>query len=141
MSYRMHYMVVRRMYLLDGWFVFSPEPYAGEPGEAVRLAERPDLCSGEEQGWQWLKLAYGDNSPAMAAEGSPPKAAESGPPRAAEGSPPRENFSEISRENFKEIFSEHTLVFPCYDFENSRETLGLCGITAGGEVVWGKRVQ
>lgn len=120
-SYRMHYMVVRRMYLLDGWFVFSPEPYAGEPGETVRLAERPDLCSGGEQGWQWLKLAYGDNSPAMAAESSPP----------------RENFSEI----FPELSPEHALVFPCYDFENSRETLGLCGITDGGEVVWGKRVQ
>ncbi len=29
-SYRMHYMVVRRMYFVNDWPVFSPEPFAGE---------------------------------------------------------------------------------------------------------------
>lgn len=29
-SYRMHYMMVRRMYFVDGWPAFSPEPYIGD---------------------------------------------------------------------------------------------------------------
>lgn len=37
-SYRMHYMMVRRMFFVDGWPAFSPEPYIGEvsgvPAEA-----------------------------------------------------------------------------------------------------------
>ena len=29
-SYQMHYMMVRRMYFVNGWPVFSPEPFVGE---------------------------------------------------------------------------------------------------------------
>lgn len=38
LSYRMHYMMVRRMYFVEGWPVLVPEAYAEEP-EAVTAAE------------------------------------------------------------------------------------------------------
>lgn len=115
-SYRMHYMMVRRMFLLEDWFVFSPEPYAGETGAAVSPAcevERRAVSGADcgQERWQWLRLAYGDNSLVKAVCGKLPS----------------------------DLSAERTLVFPCYDFENSRETMGLCGIAENGEIVWGKR--
>lgn len=64
-SYRMHYMVVRRMFLIEDWFVLSPEPYAGEPEPAAG-------GKWEREGWQWLRFTYGDNDLAEAVSGSLP---------------------------------------------------------------------
>ena len=103
-SYRMHYMVVRRMFLIEDWFVLSPEPYAGEPEPAAE-------AKWEREGWQWLRFAYGDNSLAEAVSGSLPSG----------------------------LSAERVRVFPCRDFENGGETVGLCGITGNGEIIWGKK--
>lgn len=102
--YRMHYMMVRRMFLIEDWFVFSPEAYAGEPEPAA--GEK-----WEREGWQWLRLAYGDNSLATTVSGSLPS----------------------------DLSAERVRVFPCWDFENGKETTGLCGITENGEIIWGKK--
>ncbi|MDE7223579.1 MAG: arabinan endo-1,5-alpha-L-arabinosidase, partial [Acetatifactor sp.] len=112
-SYRMHYMVVRRMFFLDGWPVFSPQPYAGESGgvcspEVYRKQRKEDIPAE----WEWLRLYYGDNRQAESVCGLLP-----------EDLPP-----------------ERTLLFDGYDFENSRENTLLAGITAGGDIIWGKYI-
>ena len=125
-SYRMHYMVVRRMYFVNDWPVFSPEPFAGESKEAMTLAEylamKESGCensgtgdagvNGGKPAWEWLQLKYADNTIAVAEVAGLP-----------------ENLS-----------SEKAYVFKCFDFENSREVLALSGMTEDGECVWGKRV-
>ncbi len=58
-SYRMHYMVIRRMFFVDGWPVFSPEPYAGEPCSVEPLAQKPAITAST---FEWLKLRYDDNT-------------------------------------------------------------------------------
>lgn len=49
-SYKMHYMVVRRMLFVGGWPVFSPEPYAGEATEII--------CENvhNDGHWEWLSF-------------------------------------------------------------------------------------
>ncbi len=115
-SYRIHYMVVRRMYFADAWPVFSPEPFAGEAPEAVPLREweasHTALPRGQEQGsfWEWLEFLPDDNKIALSRTGPLPETLDPG----------------------------KTLVFSCYDFENSRETLAFTGISTDGRAVWGK---
>ncbi len=119
-SYRMHYMMVRRMFFAGGWPLLSPEPYAGEQGEASSLEEFTGTVDkanvegkNEKAGapsWEWLRFPYGDNSLAEA---------------------------EI-RPLPEDLDSERTLVFTGFDFENGCEGVFLSGITKGGEVLWGK---
>lgn len=109
-SYRMHYMVVRRMYFVNDWPVFSPEPFAGESKEAMTLKEYLKEQTSAVN-WEWLQLKYGDNTIAVAEVKNLPE----------------------------NLVPEHTLVFKCFDFENSREVLALSGMTDAGDCVWGKR--
>ena len=110
-SYRMHYMAVRRMFFLEGWPVFSPQPYAGAEVEPCSLAMYLDR---EEQGtaaaWEWLRLNHEDNRQVQGEFGPLPE----------------------------DLPRDRALVFHSYDFENSREGVCLAGITTEGEVIWGK---
>ncbi len=113
-SFRMHYMAVRRMFFLNGWPVLSPQPYAGEKGEPWLLQAEPESeKSGADLKWEWLRLRGQDNRQARGTVGPLP---EDLPPGRA-------------------------LAFACYDYENSRECLGLAGITTGGDVIWGKDIS
>lgn len=58
-SFRMHYMAVRRMYFVDGWPLFSPEPYAGEEKDVKKLSEHRELL---EKEWEWILLKAKDNT-------------------------------------------------------------------------------
>lgn len=112
-SYRMHYMVVRRMFFLDEWPVFSPQPYAGESGSTGSLKEYPDQEKTDSfTGWEWLRLRCGDNRQAQS----------------------------VCEPLPEDLPTERTLIFGGYDFENSRENTMLAGITTGGEIIWGKRI-
>lgn len=113
-SYRMHYMVVRRMYFMDGWPIFSPEPFAGESPETVTLAQWEQTQIHPQEyaaAWEWLTFLPNDNRIAISKNAPLPKM----------------------------LDKNHTLVFSCYDFENSQETLAFSGITADGHSIWGKR--
>lgn len=112
-SYRMHYMVVRRMFFQDGWPVLSPQPYAGEKGGTCSLKEYREREKQDAHAeWEWLRLRYGDNRQA-------------------------ESVCEPLPEDLP---VEKALIFDGYDFENSRENTMLAGITAEGEIIWGKRI-
>ncbi|MFV0343145.1 MAG: family 43 glycosylhydrolase [Anaerocolumna sp.] len=58
-SFKMHYMVVRRMYFVDGWPIFSPEPYAGEPSTVTKLSEHKELLQKEVE---WIILKEDNNT-------------------------------------------------------------------------------
>ena len=61
-SYRMHYMVVRRMIFINGWPVFSPEPFAGE--DANIIANRIE----NDGSWEWLIMIPMDNTLAKSSQ-------------------------------------------------------------------------
>lgn len=58
-SYEMHYMVIRRMYFVEGWPLFSPEPYAGEPAEWRKLSDHMEEA---EKKWEWILLKADENT-------------------------------------------------------------------------------
>jgi arabinan endo-1,5-alpha-L-arabinosidase len=58
-SFKMHYMVIRRMYFVDGWPLFSPEPYAGEPSTVTKLSDKKELLS---ENWEWIILKEKNNT-------------------------------------------------------------------------------
>lgn len=111
-SFRMHYMAVRRMFFLDGWPVFSPQPYGGEEGGAASLRDVMEWEKGDDTQWEWLRLKERDNRPAQSVCAPLP-----------EDLPP-----------------ERALTFACFDFENSRDGQAMAGITTGGETIWGKKL-
>lgn len=111
-SFRMHYMAVRRMFFLDGWPVFSPQPYGGETGGAASLRDVMEWEKGDDTQWEWLRLKERDNRPAQSVCAPLP-----------EDLPP-----------------ERALTFACFDFENSRDGQAMAGITTGGETIWGKKL-
>lgn len=110
-SFRMHYMTVRRMFFLDGWPVFSPQPYAGEKGGTDSLREYMEREGIKATQWEWLRFKERDNRPAMAVCAPLPG----------------------------DLPPERAVTFTCFDFENSRVGQALTGITTGGETIWGKR--
>lgn len=111
-SFRMHYMTVRRMFFLDGWPVFSPQPFAGEKGGICGLRDVAEQDAAKAAGWEWLRFKERDNSPAASVCSPLP-----------EDLPP-----------------ERAMVFECFDFENSHTAWALAGITTGGEIIWGKKI-
>lgn len=72
----------------------------------------PHRLGGGETQWEWLRFKYRDNSQALSVCAPLPE----------------------------DLPQERTLVFDCFDFENSRESLGLAGITDTGETIWGKQI-
>ena len=53
-SYRRHYMMIRPMFMIDGWPAFSPEPYVGE---ALDISVPADAACG-----MWEMLFFDDES-------------------------------------------------------------------------------
>lgn len=92
-------------------FFLDGWPFLSPQPYAGEKGEPRQLKNGETQ-WEWLRLRSQDNSQALAVCGSLPG----------------------------DLPPERTLVFECFDFENSRESLGLAGITTGGEIIWGKQI-
>lgn len=70
MSFCMHYMVVRRMYFINEWPVFSPEPYAGETAEVSLLSAHADL---QQKKWELITFKYDDNRIAESDEKNLPR--------------------------------------------------------------------
>ncbi|MCH5340677.1 MAG: family 43 glycosylhydrolase [Acetatifactor sp.] len=177
-SYRMHYMVVRRMYFVDGWPIFSPEPFAGEGPETVTLAQweqtqvqrertrtqREQAPTLREQTQVQLEQAQAQRGQTLAQRERTLAQLEQTQAQAqreqtlaqleqTQAQPehtstwewleflPDDNRIALSQEAPlpETINRNNTLVFSCYDFENSQETLALSGITADGHTIWGKR--
>lgn len=58
-SFKMHYMVIRRMYFVDGWPLFSPEPYAGEKSTVEKLSDKREMLDTE---WEWVLFKVDNNT-------------------------------------------------------------------------------
>lgn len=122
-SYRMHYMVVRRMYFLHDIPVFSPEPFAGETPVGTECF-RLDIADGEpcfpkeiaqtvcawqkNCQWEWIIFRNDDN-----------------------------HMQKAERDG---IFIQNALAVAgiSYDYENSNTCITLCGYTEDGRTIWGK---
>ncbi len=61
MTFYMHYMAVRRMYFVEGWPVFAPEPYAEEPPAEEVTAEQMATWKQEGSTWEIIELSNGNN--------------------------------------------------------------------------------
>lgn len=110
-SYRMHYLVVRRMYFLEGWPALSPEPYAGESGSVWEILPYRENETESEDKWEWLELSYLNNEIVYGKRAPLPL-------------------------NIKKA-----IAFDCFDYENNCQCIGLCGLTEQGQIIWGKRYE
>lgn len=130
-SYRAHYMMVREMEFVDGWPVFSPEPYSGE---AIR-AESGDAAAGggedtamqEGEGVCWEVIEF--------------------LPLCNDQQHSRKRVLDCCRKDGgtwqlsggeKRISAK---LFTGWDFENGEEGVFFSGLTEAGESVWGKLVR
>jgi arabinan endo-1,5-alpha-L-arabinosidase len=52
-------MVIRRMYFVDGWPLFSPEPYAGEKEAVEKLSDKREMLDTE---WEWVLFKVDNNT-------------------------------------------------------------------------------
>lgn len=61
LTFFMHYMMVRRMYFVDGWPVFAPEPYTQEPSaQELKKERKAQLCK-EKALWEKIEFSNTDN--------------------------------------------------------------------------------
>ena len=151
-SYRMHYMVVRRMYFINDWPVLSPEPFAGEARAAEQIY-RFDVADG---------VPVGKHAPTAVTKAVPQKAAEAERRAAETGARPEAEQSAGCRETsgaWEWIVFSNTDNSPArgrldislsgvtavageaFDFENSRMCRVLCGYTDDGQSVWAKQSE
>lgn len=89
--------------------------FSPEPyaGEDGRYMTYQEWEKGKDIRWEWLRFPPLDNRQVRAARAPLPENAD----------------------------RTKLLVFPCYDFENSRETMALSGLTEDGCALWGKAVE
>lgn len=137
-SYRMHYMVVRRMYFIHDWPVLSPEPFAGEKGAGEQIC-RFDIVDGVPV---WKEgAAVSDLIP-------PSKTAlkhtETDREPCSQGQPWEWIvFSNTDNEIVRgrkdlSVTGVTALIGEAFDFENSTMCRVLCGYTDDGRSVWAK---
>ncbi|MGN1187278.1 MAG: arabinan endo-1,5-alpha-L-arabinosidase [Lachnospiraceae bacterium] len=109
-SYRMHYLVVRRMGFTDGWPVLSPEPYAGEPEECpVGCFDiKEGVPSFDNKQWEWICFSPDNNEM---------------------------QYGSITLE-IKDVSG---VLWICRDFENSGNCMVFGGFAGKNVTVWGKR--
>lgn len=117
-SYHAHYMMIREMEFVNGWPVFSPEPYSGE--ENAQKAKAPEEKSAV---WESIVFAPMDNDQRHSEKicwhcrGID------------------ENGDWILQEDERTVRAR---LFAGWDFENAREGLFFSGLTEEGIAVWGK---
>ncbi len=108
-NYRMHYLMVRRMYFTkDGWPVFSPEPFTGTEERVERSVKIP-----ARQERLWEIIFFDDN-------GNEQKKSE---------------FVTLDRDS---VLLSRGILISGWDFENGKEALLLSGIDELGVAYWGK---
>ncbi len=71
-SYFMHYMAVRHMYFVDGWPVFAPEPFAGEPLATPVTAEQASEWQTDGSTWESIEFSNFNNEMKNSTTGSFP---------------------------------------------------------------------
>ncbi|MEJ6952241.1 arabinan endo-1,5-alpha-L-arabinosidase [Natronospora cellulosivora (SeqCode)] len=69
-SFKMHYMLIRRMYFLDAWPIFSPEPYAGEDSTVTKLSSKKEMLDID---WEWILFKNDKNTMAESIVSKLPK--------------------------------------------------------------------
>ena len=148
-SYRMHYMVVRRMYFINDWPVLSPEPFAGE-ARAAEQVYRFDVADGVPVGKHAPKAVT--KAVSQEAAEADRKVAETEAETAAQGAEEGAGCSEAwewivfsntdnspARSRLDVSLSGVTAVAgEAFDFENSCMCRVLCGYTDDGQSVWAK---
>lgn len=136
-NYFMHYLMVRKMYFINGWPVLSPEPYAGETDQKIT----PDYLSGK---WEIIVFTDDDNNQKTARNLTlyPPDKNGTGTFAFGnkQGSWSYQAESDTLQLRLKDSapFMVTAKVSTCWDLENSRATLCLTGLTDTGITVWGK---
>jgi len=139
-NYFMHYLMIRKMYFVNGWPVLSPEPYAGEIDETIQSNYLPGQ-------WEAILFADDNNDPKMSqtldlgtltpnGKGTLKLADKKG------------SWSYQSKTNIltlqiqsPEPVTIRAKVSTCWDLENSRATICFTGLTSTGTAVWGKCIN
>lgn len=110
-SFRMHYMMIRPMFFIEGWPVLSPEPYAGESLHPVLLSDLiADTKTFMDEDVEYVILKTSDNTMQRSVVG---------------------RVSQVLNPNT-------TYVFDALDFENGSSCWAVAGYTVDGQAIWGK---
>lgn len=134
-TYTMHYMMVRKMYFVDGWPVLSPERYAGEKEQKISAG----TLSGN---WECISFTSYDNSQETSVKASLS-------PLGKDGTGKLELDGKSGSWSYNEGQNQLTLKLPdgsvlhakaetCWDLENSRAALCFTGLSDDGVAWWGK---
>lgn len=73
LTFFMHYMMVRRMYFVEGWPVFAPEPYAEEPSAKELTEEQCVHFRKENSLWEKIEFSNTDNKIKVGSSGTFPE--------------------------------------------------------------------
>lgn len=131
--YNIHYLMIRKMTFLEGWPLFSPEPYAGEEDGRISY----DSIQGS---WEVIELDDQSNelktSKILSLEKNHIAIYEN-------RQIGRWAYKEMNRELYIEW--DDTLlkakVMQCWDFENGYQSKCFTGYRGKGEVFWGKFIE
>lgn len=132
-SYRMHYLMVRKMVFINGWPVLSPEPYAGEDEGSIKkqdlLGMWEVICLDDESNdtKYSYKIQLELNNVVISFDRSTGIW----------------SYEDMSNEMFIKIGEAviKVKVMKCWDFENGRPTLCFTGLSCDGNSYWGKLVE
>lgn len=106
--YTHHYMMIRPMFFVDGFPVFSPEPFADEDCEVLNS---DGILDNSLQKWEFIFIDDENNN---------------------------QKLSEIKCINSQNKLIKNGKVFACWDFENNKPTLAVTGINEFGVAYWAK---
>lgn len=143
-TYIMHYMMVRKMKFINDWPVFSPEPYAGDDkivgvGGSLSLKEQQNNESmGKEKiegNWELIIMDDFDNHVKRST-------------RIYLSEDSILSFNKKTGKlhflgesgNLPDVLKDGTgIILPCFDFENSCDSICITGLTPEGVAFWCKK--
>ncbi len=140
-SYRMHYLMIRPMFFVNGWPVLSPEPYVGEPMTATGVGGLSAAAWTDEKsfGRAWPGMPAGRAASVADAVQESLENVISGWEliRFEENGNRIRLSADIGFQKARKLV-KNGVFHRCWDFENSRPVTVVSGIDQNGNAYWGK---
>jgi len=133
-SYKMHYLMIRKMEFVDDWPVLSPEPYAGEDNGEITQ----DYLYGE---WETIMQTNESNQPKLSQKSILSQDGSYCCPQNQNGKWSYCEQSKILTITFTDGATVLAKMLKCWDFENGNPTICYTGISSKGIAYWSKRVN
>lgn len=134
-SYNMHYMMVRKMYFVDGWPVLSPERFAGEKEQKISTS----TLAGS---WECISFTSFDNSQETSLKAQLSAFGSDGTGKleldGKNGSWSYDENQNLLTLKLPDGSTLHAKAEICWDLENSKAAVCFTGLSSDGTAWWGK---